>query len=330
MLSNRFDRRRFGQTLLALALPAPFAAMAQVRADTLRVLCGYPPGGSVDIVARKLAEKLTGRVTAHAVIENKPGAAGRLAVDDLKRSAADGTTLLLTPASVMTLYPHVYRRLGYDVFADVVPVCSVAATEFALSVGPSVPASVATFEDFIAWSKAAPAAPACGNAGAGSLPHLMAMLLAREGRIELAHIPYRGGSAAMQGAAAGEVPCAIATEAGARPLVQAGKLRVLATSGTDRSTFFPRVPTFAQLGLPALTQREWFGVFVPARTPAANVAAIAEAWRSAAQDVDVRDTFEKVGVRVEALTPAELQAALRSEHDFWGPVVKASGFTPEA
>jgi len=330
MLSNRLDRRRFGQTLFALALPAPFAARAQVRADTLRVLCGYPPGGPVDIVARKLAEKLSGRVATHAVIENKPGAAGRLAVDDLKRATADGTALLLTPASVMTLYPHVYRRLAYDVFADVVPVCSVAGTEFALSVGPSVPASVATFEDFTAWCKAAPTAPACANAGAGSLPHLMAMLLAREARIELAHIPYRGGAAAMQGAAAGEVPCAIATEGAARPLVQAGKLRVLATSSADRSSFFPRAPAFAQLGLPTLTQREWFGVFAPARTPSASVAAIAEAWRSAAQDADVRETFEKVGLRVEALAPADLQAALRREHDFWGPVVKASGFTPEA
>ncbi|MEO7708426.1 MAG: tripartite tricarboxylate transporter substrate-binding protein [Caldimonas sp.] len=330
MLSNRFDRRRFGQALLAFALPAPFATRAQVRSDTVRVLCGYPPGGSVDIVGRKLAEKLTGRIAANAVVENKPGAAGRLAVDDLKRSAADGTTLLLTPASVMTLYPHVYRRLAYDVFADVVPVCSVAATEFALAVGPMVPASVTTFEEFVAWCKSTPTAPACGNAGAGSLPHLMAMLLAREAHIELAHIPYRGGSASMQGAAAGEVPCAIATEAGARPLVQAGKLRVLVTTGTERSTFFARVPTFAQVGLPALTQREWFGVFMPARTPAAGVAAIAEAWRSAAQDADVREGFDKIGVRVEALAPAELQAALRSEHDFWGPVVKASGFTPEA
>ena len=329
MFTYRLDRRRFGQTLFVLALPTA-SARAQMRADTLRILCGYPPGGSVDIVARKFAEKLGGRFAATSMVENKPGAAGRLAVDDLKRAAADGTTALITPASVMTLYPHVYRRLAYDVFADVMPVCSVAATEFCLGIGPSVPAMVATFEDFVAWCKAAPAAPACANAGAGSLPHLMAVLLAREARIELAHIPYRGGSAAMQGAAAGEVPCALATEAGARPLVQAGKLRVLATSATERSTFFPRVATFAQLGMPVLTQREWFGVFVPARTPSATVAAIAEAWRVAAADADVRETFDKVGVRVEALAPAGLRAALRTEHDFWGPVVEASGFTPEA
>ena len=330
MPSNRFDRRRFGQTLFALALPTPFSARAQVKADALRVLCGYPPGGAVDICARKVAEKLTGRVAATTLVENKPGAAGRLAVDELRRSPPDSPALLITPASVMTLYPHVYRRLAYDVFADVVPVCSVAATEFGLAVGPMVPASVATFEDFIAWCKAAPTATACGNAGAGSQPHLMAMLLAREARIELAHIPYRGGSASMQGAAAGEVPCAVATEAGARPMVQAGKLRVLATSGVDRSTFFPRTPTFAQLGLPALTQREWFGAFMPARTPSTMVAAVADAWRATAQDADVREAFDRVGIRVEASTPAELQAALRSEHDFWGPIVKASGFTPEA
>jgi tripartite-type tricarboxylate transporter receptor subunit TctC len=330
MFPTHLHRRRFGQTLLALALPAPFMARAQTRADTLRVLCGYPAGGSVDIVGRKLAEKLTGRVATAVTVENKPGAAGRLAVDELKRSTADGSALLVTPASVMTLYPHVYRRLAYDVFADVVPVCSVAATEFALAVGPSVPMSVATFDDFKTWCKGAPAAPACGNAGAGSLPHLMAMLLAQEARLPLGHIPYRGGSAAMQAAATGEVPCALSTEAGARPLVQAGKLRVLATSAADRSILFPQLPTFAQLGLPALTHREWFGVFMPARTPTAAVTAVADAWRSAAQQADVQETFERVGVRVEASTSAELQASLRREHDFWGSIVKASGFTPEA
>jgi len=329
MNADLIDRRRFTQALLAAGLMTPFALHAQVRPDILRVLCGYPAGGALDIVGRKLAEKLTGRSASIAVVENKPGAAGRLVVDELRKSAADGSVVLVAPASVMTLYPHVYRQLSYDVFADVVPVCSVAATAFALAVGPKVPMSVTSAEAFLQWCKAEHVAARCGNAGAGSLPHFMGMLLAREARFELAHIPYRGGSAAMQAAAAGEVECAIATEGSARALSQAGKLRVLATSGTERSAFFSQASTFKQVGWPALTQREWFGVFMPARVPQATALAAADAWRAASQDADVKETWDRLGLSVEATTPTQLQASLRSEHDFWAPIVKASGFTPE-
>jgi tripartite-type tricarboxylate transporter receptor subunit TctC len=330
MNALRIDRRHFTQALFNVGLAAPFALRAQTRADSLRLLCGYPAGGSVDIVGRKLAEKLIGRFAGHAVLENKPGAAGRLVVDELKKSTADGSVALITPASVMTLYPHVYRQLSYDVFADAVPVCSVAATAFALAAGPAVPLSVTSVEAFLQWCKAQPVAAQCGNVGAGSLPHFMAMLLAREARFELAHIPYRGGSAAMQAAAAGEVACAIATEGSARALSQAGKLRVLATSGTERSAFFPQASTFKQLGWAALTQREWFGVFMPAGVPQATALALADAWRAASQDADVKETWDRLGLFVQASTPAQLQASLRAEHDFWAPIVKASGFTPEA
>ena len=330
MNADRISRRRFTQALLTAGLSTPFALHAQVRPETIRVLCGYPAGGAIDIVGRKLAEKLTGRFAGHAVVENKPGAAGRLVVDDLKRSPADGSVALVTPASVMTLYPHVYRQLAYDVFADVLPVCSVAATAFALAVGPKVPMSLTSVEAFVQWCKTKPVAAQCGNAGGGSLPHFMAMLLAREARFELAHIPYRGGSAAMLAAAAGEVECALATEGAARALSQAGKLRVLATSGTEQSAFFSQASTFKQIGWPALTQREWFGVFMPARVPQATALAAADAWRAASQDADVKETWDRLGLFVEATTPPQLQASLRSEHDFWAPVVKASGFTPEA
>lgn len=330
MTATCIDRRRFTQALLTAGFTKSFALRAQPRLDTLRVLCGYPPGGSVDVVGRKLAEKLTGRIASSAVLENRPGAAGRLAVDELRRSAADGSVALVTPASVMTLYPHVYRQLSYDVFTDVVPVCSVAATAFALAVGPKVPTSVTSVEAFVQWCKAQPVPAQCGNAGAGSLPHFMAMLLAREARFELAHIPYRGGSAAMQAAAAGEVDCALATEGSAHALSQAGRLRVLATSGAERSAFFSQASTFKELGWLALTQREWFGVFMPARVPQATALAVAGAWQAASKEVDVKETWDRVGLSVEATTPTQLQTSMRSEHDFWATIVKASGFTPEA
>jgi tripartite-type tricarboxylate transporter receptor subunit TctC len=322
-------RRRLACALLAAGLAAPVALRAQSRVGMLHILHGYTPGSTLDIVSRKLADKLAGRYADRAIVEGKSGAAGRLAVDELVRARPDGSALLIAPASTFTLYPHVYQRLGYDVFTDLAPVSAVASTAFALAVGPQVPASVQNFEAFAQWCRANPAAAQCGNAGAGSLPHFLAVLLAREADIGLAHIPYRGGSAAMQAAAAGDVAAALATEAAARPLQQAGKLRVIATTWSGRSPFFAQAPSFGQLGLPALVQREWFGALMPARTPEATIRAASDALRAVLQEPDVREQWERIYLGVDASTAAELQTAIRREYDFWAPVVKASGFTPE-
>jgi tripartite-type tricarboxylate transporter receptor subunit TctC len=322
-------RRRFNGALLASTLAAVGAPFAQTQ-PPLRVLCGYPAGGSVDVVSRKLAEKLGARFARTVIVDNRPGAAGRLAVTELKKEAPDGATMVITPASVLTMYPHVYRQLAYDPFVDLAPVATVAATGFALAIGPLVPTSVATLEDFVRWCRAQPAPVTCGNAGAGSMPHFMALLAAKELGAEWTHVPYRGGLLAMQSAAAGEIAVALATESAARPLQQAGKLRVLATSWADASPFFPQAPTFAKAGLKSLTQREWFGAFVPAKTSPAVVQSLADAVRDALGEPDVRETWEKLSLVVESNTPAQLASALRSEHDFWGPLVRGSGFTPES
>lgn len=322
-------RRHFTLSLLALAAAGPGATRAQAAVDQLRIITGYPPGGSLDIVCRKLAERLVPRHARQALVENKPGAAGRLAVDEVRRAAADGSVVLLTPASVVTLYPHVYHQLSYDPFTDLAPVSPVCAAGFALAVGPRVPDSVGTVEGFARWCKANPAAAQCGNAGAGSMPHLLALLLSREIGIEFGHVPFRGGAAAMQAVAGGELAAALATESAARPLQQAGRLRLLATSWTERSPFFPAVPTFREQGLAKLTQREWFGVLAPARTPAAAVEALAGALRAALQDPDVRQIWERAALVPEWSTPTELAASMRQEHAFWGALVKSTGFTPE-
>lgn len=327
------ERRRFLQN----ALPAvtaiavlPSATWAQSLPDSARILCGYPPGGSVDVVCRKLAQHLSGKWARTVVVENKPGAAGRVAVEALRMSAPDGLSMLVTPGSVVTMYPHIYRNLSYDVFGDLAPVSIVAVTAFALAVGPRVPPAVRTFADFISWCKANPATADCGNAGAGSFPHFMALLMAREAGVVLTHVPYRGGLPSMQAVGAGEVSAALATEASALALVQAGRVRVLATTGNDRSSFLPGEPTFRELGFANLAQREWFAAFMPAKAPAPVIASIAEGIRAALREPDVRDVWHKAALAAESSTPPELQRALRTEYDFWSPIIRASGFTPEA
>lgn len=330
MTSLRIARRRFVGGALAAAAASPLTLRAQPRVDTLRVVLGYPPGGSMDIVARRIGDKLVGTHARHVVIENRPGAAGRLAVDAVKSAPADGTTLLVTPGSVVTIYPHIYRGLQYDPFADLAPVSMVAITRFAFSVGASVPASVRSLADFVAWSKAQGAPVGCGNAGAGSFQHFLAMLVGRETGIDLNHVPYKGSAAAMTALAGGEIPCSISTESSAMPMHQAGRIRVLATTGPSRSEFFPQAPSFGELGRPALVQQEWFASFMPRGTPAPIAAAAADSVAMALRDADLREAFRKAGLTAESSTPESLRQAQRAEYDFWGPLIRASGFTPEA
>jgi tripartite-type tricarboxylate transporter receptor subunit TctC len=331
-MAFQLSRRHFAQAGLSVlatgALQLP--ASAQERPDVARVLCGYPAGGSVDVVCRKLADRLAGGYARTAMVESRTGAAGRLAVEALKAAPADGSVLLVTPASVLTMYPHIYRPLGYDVFADLAPVGIVAQTGFALAVGPAVPVSVRNVEDFARWCRANPASAHCGNAGAGSLPHFLAMLLAREERLDLVHVPFRGGLAAMQAVAGGQASAAFATESAAIALEQAGKLRVLATSGQERSPFLPQAPTFQEQGLRALTQREWFAAFMPSRAPAGAVSGAAAVLAAGLRDPDLKEVWQKLGLLAEGSTSLELQLALRREYDFWGPVIRASGFKAES
>lgn len=313
----------------AAGAAAPFSP-AQARGDAGHVLCGYPPGGSVDLVARKAADKLAAGASSPFVVDNRSGAAGRLAVMELRKAPADGRTLLVTPVSVVTLYPHVYAHLGYDPLRDLAPVCAVTATAFVLAVGPKVPAGVQDLHSFLAWCRAAAAPAQCGNAGAGSMPHLLALLVARETGVPMEHVPFRGGNAAMQAVAAGDLGAAIGTESSALGLAQAGRLRVLGVTTDGRSGFFPQVPSFAELGWPALRQREWFGVFAPAGTPADRIRSESALLLDAFAQPDARALLERNALQPEHLGPDAFAAGLKREYGFWGPIVRASGFRPES
>jgi tripartite-type tricarboxylate transporter receptor subunit TctC len=330
MDSINLNRRRVNSLLLATSMNLSWSAYAQTqsRIEMLRMLCGYPAGTTLDTMSRKLTHKLTGRYATNAIVENKPGAAGRIAIEEIKKAPNDGSVMLIAPASSMTLYPHVFQKLSYDVFNDFTPVSTVASTVFALGIGPKVPGAVTTVETFVQWCKSNPREAQCANSGMGSLPHFLAMLLAREAGIELAYIPYRGAS--MQAAASGELAAAIATEGTARPFHQAGTLRVLATTGSERSTLYPQAQTFRELGWNTLVQREWFGAFMPARTPGTVAQKAADAIRNALQEADIRELWGNMSWSPDSNTPAQLQAAIRREHDLWGPIVKTSEFTPES
>lgn len=321
------DRRH----LVAAAALAPFAprlAFAQ-GLETTRVLCGFPAGGTTDAVSRRVADKLRGSFAKNALVENKPGAGGRLAVEELKRSAPDGSSLLLTPAGMITLYPHIYRSLSYGI-DDVTPVCTGGTVGFALGVGPAVPESVKTVRDFIAWAKANPDKANYGSPGAGSPPHFLGALLAKESGVDLRHVPYRGSAPGIQDLIGGQVPAFSSPIGDYLPHLKGGKLRVLATSGAQRSRFVPDVATYAEQGFKDLVMSEWYGFFLPPKAAPDLAQRAAAAIRAAVQAPEVVEAFAQLGVEAGANTPAEMAKAVRDENAAWGGIVKKVGFTPEA
>jgi tripartite-type tricarboxylate transporter receptor subunit TctC len=322
------NRRIVLATTAAALAPWPLIARAQ-SIDTARILTGFPAGGTVDAVARRVADKLRGSYAKVVLVENKPGAGGRLAVDELKRSANDGTTLLITPAAMITLYPHLYPKLSYGI-DDVTPVCGATSVVFGLGVGPAVPESVKTLKDFLAWAKANPAKAAYGSPGAGSPPHYMGALLEKESGVSLNHVPYRGTVPGIQDLIGGQIASFSGPIGDYLPHVKTGRLRVLATSGPVRNRFLPDVPTFTELGLKALEQVEWYGFFLPGKAAPELVQRAASAIRAAMTAPEMSEGLAQFGLEVAVTTPAHLLRSVKDENAAWAPIVKRVGFTPES
>lgn len=295
----------------------------------LRIVVGFPPGGSADTLARALAQQLAG-VAPAVIVDNKLGAGGRLALETVKAAEADGSTVVLTPASMVVLYPHLYRKLSYQPLADFAPVGRVAAAPYVVAVGPGVPAGVRTLSEFAQWAKANPAQAAFGSSGAGSMPHFAGVALGKSLGIDWLHVAYKGAAPAMTDLIGGQVAANVSVMANALPQVQAGKVRALAVSSPQRSPALAQVPTLAELGHGESTTVEWFGVLAPSRTPAPVVAALNKALAEAVRARPFQDALAKGAFEaVPAETPAAFAAALQADISRWGPVVKASGFTPE-
>lgn len=328
------NRRHFSHALGSSALLAAFAPLiAQAQnLEQVKIYYGFPAGSAGDSVARRVGEKLGGSAYTKnaAVVENKPGAGGRIALEVLKSSPADGTALALSPFSCTSIYPHIYSKLSYDAFKDVVPVSIGAVMHHGLAVGPLVPANVKTVKDFLAWAKANPKDASYGSPAAGSTPHFIGALLGINNGVELKHVPYRGSVPGVTDVVGGQIAAMVTPSGDFIANHKAGKLRLIATSGKQRSPFSPEVATFAEQGFPELTTEEWFGFYAPARTPVSVVAAANAAIRAAIKEKSVIDSLAVVGLIAQSSTPEEMAASQKVEFDRWGPLVKKIGFTAES
>jgi tripartite-type tricarboxylate transporter receptor subunit TctC len=298
--------------------------------ETVRIITGFPPGGTSDTICRRVASKLAPGYGKTVVVENRAGAGGQIAIQGMKQLPPDGTAILQTPMSMLGIYPHIYKKLQYDPLNDVMPVSLGAIFDFGFAVGPAVPTSVRNIPEFLAWCKANPTQANFGSPAAGSVPHFIGVLIGRAGGIDLKHVPYRGTQPAILELIGGQIQAVSGPVGEFTQHVAAGKIRLLATSGAQRNKFAPTVPTLVEQGLKDMAYNEWFGFYLPAKASPEVVQRANAALRSALAEKEVVDGLEVMGLESKSSSPSELAAMLKADTERWGPVVKAIGFTADS
>ncbi|MCJ0765503.1 Bug family tripartite tricarboxylate transporter substrate binding protein [Variovorax terrae] len=314
-------RRHFCGAAAAAAF-APLTSEAQ--GNSARIVVGFAAGGQGDVLARRLADLLRSTGYAEtAIVENRPGAGGLVALQYVKAAPADGMTMLLGPASVMTILPHAFAKPLFDPFGDFSAAGAISDLDYVFTVHAGLPA--ATFAQYLELARKDPGVARYGTGGIGSGPHIVGYMLARATKTQIDHVPYRGGPAAFQDLMGAQIPATIGAlnEAVVRNHKE-GRLRALATSGRKRSVFLPDVPTFLELGYPDLVMTDMNGVWVPAKTPAAQTERLAGVVQELARDSAFLSKFSMESL---PLNPEAFTRRLKSEYHAMRAHVKAIGFT---
>jgi tripartite-type tricarboxylate transporter receptor subunit TctC len=328
-MSTRRDFVRTAAGLAALGAGGLHLPASAQNLQLAKIICGFPPGGTSDAMSRRIADKLRGNYAASVVVENKPGAGGQIGVTTLRDSPADGSAMLLTPSSMLSLYPYVYKTLPYKPLEDTTPASLACYFNHAFGVGPGVPASVKTVKDFLAWAKANPEKANYGSPGAGSMPHLIGVMMGKFSGLDLKHIPYRGSAPGIQDLLGGQISAMSSPVGDYLPYLKSGRLRILAISGQSRSQFVPDVATYRQQGMP-ITVREWYGLFLPGKASPDVVRRAAAYLQPALAQPDLVSSMAQVGMEVQSSSPDKLGELLRADIEEWRRLIKQIGFTPES
>lgn len=327
----QIDRRTLlaglGGAIAAGSLPAN--GWAQAFKGGGKVLAGFPAGGTLDAAARRFAEAIKGEFPDGLIVENRPGAGGRIAVDGLKQANPDGLTLLMSPDSMFTIYPSYYKKLSYNVQTDIAPVSAFVTLPYGFAVSSKVPASVRDLKGFVAWAKANPKDAAYGHPSAGSSPHFAGNEFNRVSGAGMRHVPYRGSVPAVQDILGGHVASVMLPFGDVLQFAKSDKARLLGVTSEKRSRLAPDVPTFAEQGFKEITFIETYGVYLPGKATPALRERFAALIKKAGADPVVTKAMEVLGMEVTPMTPAEFDAYLARQRALWAPIVKASGFTPD-
>lgn len=324
-----FARKTFGRLLGAMLFG--LAALAQAQdGSPMKIIVGFPPGGSTDTVARVLADDLRAQLQRPVIVENKPGAGGRLAAQALKNSPADGSTYMVAPNATAIFQHLLYTtaELKYDLLTDFTPVGIVVSYPLALAVSNRVKAN--NLKEYVAWLKANPAEAVFGTAGAGGHTHFSGMQLGKAIGTELKVIPYRGNGPLVTDLLGGQVPAGIMTAGDILQHQKAGNVKVIAVFGGKRSPLMPDVPTVVEQGFNVDTGDAWTALWAPAKTPKAELERVQHALKAALEKPAIRDILTSKATLTPDFRPAaEMDQLLHKELAYWEPIIKASGFTAE-
>lgn len=320
-MTLHFNRRHLVGSLGAAVAATVIPAFAQ--AAPVKILVGFPPGGSADTTARLIAEKMSAIMGNPVIVENRPGAGGRIAAQAVKDAAPDGNMLMIAPLAVMVVQPVVFKSVKYDTTKDFTPIGNAALFPLAVAVGPATPAK--TFAELIAWLKANPMQANFGSPATGSLPHFLGEMIGQALNVKIQHVPYQGGAPLMTALLGSQLPVGIDTPAEFAENHRAGKLKILAVSGGQRAAQFPDVPTLREQGV-NLEASAWFGIFGPAGMPAARTESLSTALSAALRQPDVISKLAALGLQAAPESSAEMARRMAADKARWEPVIKSTGF----
>ncbi len=313
-----------GLGAVALALAPQFVAAQRYPEKSIRFIAPYAPGGSTDMLTRALASKLTEALGQTVVADNRPGAGGNIGADIAAKSPADGYTILLAPVSPMAINVSLYgSKLPFNPERDFAPITLVAKVPLVIVVNLGVPAK--TLQDFIALARARPGKMTYGSSGNGSSNHLTGAMLMSAAKLDMVHVPYKGGGPGMIALLGGEIDMMVAQIPSSKQLHVAGKVRALAISGAKRSPALPDVPTMIESGLPGFDATSWYCVVAPAGTPKPIIDKLNAEIVKALNTPEMRQRLADEGAEIDPSTPAELARFVHAEIAKWAKAVKDSG-----
>ncbi len=315
--------------LLAFLL---FCAQVQAQAaEGLRIVVGFPPGGTLDVLGRVVAQAITEETGQAVIVENQAGAGSLIAAQAVARVRPDGHTLLLAPVVVPAFMPHIYAKLGFDPIVDLVPVAELGTFNFALVVGAAVPAN--NLAEWLSYARGNPGKTSFGSFGAGTPAHFLGVMLNRAAGTDTLHVPYKGGAPAMQALLSGEIQSAFMLTGGMTvEQSKIGRIKVLAVTGDTRSKLLPAAPTFAEAGLGLKDMDNaslWYGFFAPKGTPTADVERLNRLLVSVTRLPKVREALAREDVAPSNLNAVDFGKKVLRDNQNWGVVIRSTGFTLE-
>jgi len=318
-------RKQLAAVILAALSSVSVFAAEPYPVRPIRMIVGFAPGGGTDLTARPVAQKLSELLGQQVIVENRPGAAGNVATEQVAKSAPDGYTLLMGTIAALAINPSLYGNLRFDPETDLAPVIQVVDATNVLALHPSVPAG--SVKELIALAREK--SLLAGSSGIGATGHLAIELFNLIAGVKLVHVPYKGGGPAMGDLVGGQVNLIFATTASAIPHLKSGRIKGIAVTTAKRSALLPDVPTISESGLAGFDANNWYGLVVPAKTPRAIIDQLnAEVTKVLAMP-DVKTTLFNQGLDPAPGTPEQFGAYIKSERAKWAKVIKESGAKPE-